>query len=132
MDQLTDLDNVSIARIGPAITEIRFHSGMKLTNAIIARVMRSPGRYGNGPKKVIVVFPEHIDFNVQVLLQDHHAANGMAGAQALAIVCNEFGLIPMLHLYFAYYPPNFVVKFCNNVEDARHWLTAWTGQRLAV
>ena len=133
MDDQTQLDYASIERIAPDVTQVRFHANIKLTNAIIAKVMKGCCQAGKGPAKVVVVFPEHTDFNAQVMMEDHYVANSMAGEdQALAIVCLEFGLMPMLHLYLAYYPPKFAVQFCDTVEAALHWLSANTKGHLAA
>ena len=133
MNDQTELKDATVERIGTDITQVRFHAHAKLTNEMIAKVVRACRHTGKGTAKVIVVFPEHTDFNAQVMLQDQCVANGVTGElQALAIVCQEYGFLPMLHLYLAYFPPSYAVKFCDTVEDALRWLDASTKGYLAA
>ena len=135
-DQLKDhiqLEHATIGRIAPDVTQVLFHADVKLTNAIVADVMKACCQAGKVPAKALVVFPEHTDFNAQVMMEDQCIANNIAGEdRALAIVCLDFGLRSMLNLYLAYYPPKFEVQFCDTVEAALHWLSADTKTHLAA
>jgi hypothetical protein len=123
MVQTTRSGYATIEHPTPGITVVRFHADVKLNAMVLAEVMLAPR--GSVPRSpgVMLVIPEHTDFDAHIMDMDHHAANGLGQCTAsLAIVCHEPGLLHLLELYFAYYPPAFEVMYFTSYEDAHKWL----------
>jgi|GEM_PF-5733069 len=127
MEYPTGTATIEFARMGLVV--VRFGPKVTLSKAAIKEVMRTRRGSTGGACSAIVVIPEHTAYDADLLTVDHYVANGLAHrTEALAIVCEELGLIPTLRLYFAFFPPPFAVGFCTSVDEARTWMR----QRVAL
>lgn len=127
----SDPATVEILRSGMAV--VRFRRDLKLNTAVIAEIMQERCTTASGPCCVVLVIPEHTEYEADMLTQDHFKTNGFSDrTTALAIVCHELGLVPLLRLYFAYYPPSFPVGFCSSEEEAKSWMRSRLERRVAV
>lgn len=123
MEQLTGAGSATLELLRPGLTVVRFRAKLKLSVAIVAEVMMARRADASGSCSAIVLIPEYTDYDVDLLAVDHFAANGLVHrTDALAIVCQELGLTPVLRLYFAYHPPPFAFTFCTSLEEAKSWM----------
>lgn len=107
----------------PGITIIRFRKELKLNTAVLTEIMLDKHSSSTGTQGVIMVIPEHTDFDAHIMDVDHHAANIPHHTMAsLAVVCHAPELVHLLRLYFAYYPPTFEVKYFSVFHKAYDWL----------
>jgi hypothetical protein len=105
------------------LTVVRFRGDVKLTSAVLAEVMQAARPRTLAPCAAIALLPDGMDHDMDLLAVDHFTANGVAHRiTALAIVCQELGLIPLLRLYFAYHPASFNIGFCASLDEARTWM----------
>lgn len=128
MEHSTGSGSASLELIRPGVTVVRFRPKLKLSVAIINEVMQARCADATGSCAAIVLIPEHTDYDLDLLAVDHFAANGLLHhTDALAIVCQELGLTPLLRLYFAYHPPPFAFTFCTSLEEAKSWMRQQAG-----
>lgn len=133
MQRTIELRSATIEQISPTITLVRIREEMKLTTAFIGEVMEYCHRITTGSCTVVVMIPEYTDYESAMMTLDHSTLFGFADhVNALVIICQEYGLLHLIHLYFAYFPPTFEVKFCDNLTDAGVWIAAQEVSRTAA
>ena len=129
MEHLTASATATIERDRLGITLVRFRGPLKLSKAVVTEVMQAWREPALGTCAVIVIIPEHTEYDMDLLAVDHYSKNGLEHrTEALAIVCHELGLVPMLRLYFAYHPPPFALNFCASVDEAKSWMRQRAGR----
>lgn len=78
---------------------------------------------GDEPCVMLSVFPQEIDFDVQITSSDHFAPErGKETLIALAVVANDSMFEMVSRLYFAYFPQVFNTRVFSSEQDARNWL----------
>jgi len=122
---------IAFDRSGVAV--VQFRPKVMLCRAVISTVMQLPVENSTRACATIVVIPEDTECDMDLIAVDHYADHGLAHrTEAVAFVCHELGLVPMLRLYFAHHPVPFPVTFCTTVEEARTWMRAREGRGLVA
>jgi hypothetical protein len=125
MERTIPTDSATIEHTASGITIIRFRSDVKLSTAVLAAVMHDRRDAGPRPPGMMMIMPEHTDYDAHIMDVDHRTALGEDHCTtSLAIVCQEPALLHLLLLYFAYYPPTFEVMYFTAYQEAYDWLVA--------
>ena len=123
MERTIELLSATIERFSHSALLVRIRHEVKLTTEVIRNVMHACSGTAFEPRAVVVTIPEHTDFTAAALAEDHSEALTEASkVKALVIVCHEDGLLHLIRLYFAFYPPSIEVKYCNSLQEAGAWI----------
>jgi len=81
---------------------------------------------GEEPCVMLSIFPQEIDFDVQITSSDHFAPErGKETLTALAVVANDSMFEMVSRLYFAYFPQVFNTRVFSSEQEARNWLLVY-------
>ena len=125
-EQAIDTRLARVIRTAPDRVEVRFKEGCKLDTAGISEILELRRKLGEqAPLKVMGVFPEDVDFEMDMLTKDHYAAHGTKDyTTAVAWVAQGSLQNQMTSLYLSYHPSPFRSAVLTNEADAQRWLDA--------
>ncbi|MBK8498233.1 MAG: hypothetical protein IPL52_05330 [Flavobacteriales bacterium] len=117
----------SIARIerDPAgIIRIRVNDGARLDVGGFKEILATRQRLAGGvPARVMALLPEDVDFEVQIMNEDHYAGiDASAFTKAFAIITQASLYTRLYQLYAAYFKPGFPVQVFPDEAAALVWL----------
>lgn len=119
-----DTEAAELERFPDGDIELRFKADVKLTIPRMEEVMRARKKLcGDGPYRVLVTLPEDIDFDVNVLTNDHYKDRDLdqctcAVAWDAESEMNE----ELVEIFYRYFPQPFPVKVFRTHSEARKWL----------
>ncbi len=104
--------------------EVRFKEHVKLTVPLLDEVMEARVKLGaHGSYTVLVTLPEDIDFDVNVLTNDHYKGRELEKSTcAVAWDAESEMNEELVEIFYRYFPQPFPVKVFRKQEDARAWL----------
>lgn len=122
-----------VERMNRDLVVTRYKNGVKVDAAAIAENLRARMTLpGKEPYAVIGIFPEDVDFDMDLLDQDHYADRDLSRlTRVLAIVAEGSLFERIAHLYFAYHPPGFHAKVFGRLQEAVMWVDDRLEQRIA-
>lgn len=104
--------------------EIRFRKESKITLSAIKEILDARVKLGGlGEYAVLVTLPEDIDFDINVLTNDHYQDRELhkctyAVAWDAESKMNE----QLVEIFYRYFPQPFPVKVFRTEQEAREWL----------
>ncbi|MEZ4739854.1 MAG: hypothetical protein R2818_11010 [Flavobacteriales bacterium] len=104
--------------------EIRFLKESKITLSAIKEILDARVKLGGlGEYAVLVTLPEDIDFDINVLTNDHYQDRDLhkctyAVAWEAESKMNE----QLVEIFYRYFPQPFPVKVFRTEQEARDWL----------
>ena len=123
MQRPIELLAATIEQFSASAILVRIRNEVKLTTEVISNLMHTCSKSAFEPRAVVVTIPEHTDFTSAAMAVDHSDAFGPPSPiKALVIVCHEHGLLHLIRLYFAFYPPTIEVKYCDSLKEAGTWI----------
>lgn len=104
--------------------EVRFKGHVKLTVPLLDEVMEAREKLGaHGSYTVLVTLPEDIDFDVNVLTNDHYKGRGLEkSTYAVAWDAESEMNEELVEIFYRYFPQPFPVKVFRDQQEARAWL----------
>ncbi len=113
-----------VERVHENLVICRYKEGVKVTAAAVATNLAARMRFpGKEPYAVLGIFPEDVDFDMNLLEQDHYREITLNEVtRVLAIVASGSLFEPIARLYFAYYPASFNTAVFQTERDALNWI----------
>lgn len=125
-EQASDTRLARVVRTAPDRVEVRFKEGVKLDTTGISEILDLRRNLGaDAPHKVLIVIPDDVDFEMDMLTKDHYAAH-RAKDHTVAVAWVAHGSLQnqLTSLYLTYHPSPFRSAVFTNEDDARCWLDA--------
>ena len=106
------------------MVHVRFKPGHMLTVGSLAEVMEAHSiHFNEEPHDLILVAPEHMDFDVDVMHHDHCKHNPSPLAiTSLTWVANSHTNRKLIDLYYKYHPSRVPVQVFQDEEEAKKWI----------
>jgi hypothetical protein len=112
-----------IHRVAPDRVEVRFKEGHTFTVQGIRRMMEARQQMGAaGKHSALIVMPEVVDFDMQMITTDHYSAVPQPNTVAVAWVTQNERNATFTRMYLAYFPPPFPSEVFLQEAAARQWL----------
>ena len=119
----TETELVTIRYTAVNRVEVWFKPGVRFTAAHIAEMMQERARLGaSGPHRVLMLMPEVIDFDPEMVQVEHYTNNPQPNTEAVAWVAHNFADAHITKLVVERGRPTFPWKVFLNEEEARAWL----------
>jgi hypothetical protein len=130
---LIETPSAYVERMNRDLVVTRYKNGVKVDAAAIAENLRARMSFpGSEPYAVIGIFPEDVDFDLDLLDRDHYSDKDTSRlTRVLAIVAEGVLFEKIAHLYFAYHPPGFHAKVFRRLQEAVLWVDERLEQRIA-
>jgi hypothetical protein len=131
MSTLVETRLATLERVSPDLLEIRFKPDQKLDNAGLREILQERERMcTGGPYAVLAVFPQEMDFEINVMTTDHYAERNLGNCtRALALAANSITNEHIANIYYAYFPQPFNTKVFATDVEARKWLLTQLSER---
>lgn len=103
--------------------EVRFKSGVRFTANRIAEMMKERARLGaSGPHRVLMLMPEVIDFDPNMVQVEHYTNVPQPNTEAVAWVAHNLADAHITKLVVERGRPTFPWKVFLSEAEARAWL----------
>jgi hypothetical protein len=103
--------------------EVHFKPGKTFTVEGIKQMMLARQKLGEaGPHRVLVVMPDHVDFDMSMITTDHYTAVPQPNTLAVAWVTQNERNATFTRLYLSYFPPPFPSEVFLLEAQGRSWL----------
>ena len=103
--------------------EVHFKPDRTFTVEGIQQMMAARQQLGvSGPHKVLMIMPEHVDFDLAMISTDHYRQMPQPNTLAVAWVARTERNATFTRMYLAYFPPPFPSAVFLTEAEARTWL----------
>jgi hypothetical protein len=125
--------NISLELLGQDLLVMRITPGTHVNNNVVNEGFDVVNNaHLPGPLGVVLVLPDDLDFDAQVISTDHRRRlSPRQHVRALAIVATSMMTGTMVDLHFAYYPSGSAVRCFRDLDEAIAW-AAQTGFQRSV
>jgi len=122
--QLIETRTAILERVSEGLIELRFKPDVKLDVTGMAEIVHAKRTLcGRQEIDVLAILPPELDFELNVLSMDHHAAHGGCGnAHRLAFAAQSSFNERLTNIYFRYHPRQHPTGIFLTEADARKWL----------
>lgn len=121
--QLIDTRTATLERVSNELIELRFKPDVKLDVEGMTDIVLAKRRMGGSRMDVLAILPPELDFDLNVLTIDHHAANGGCGSvERMALATQSVFNERIANIYFRYHPRPHPTGIFVSEADARKWL----------
>jgi len=120
---LVDTLLATIQFTGTDLVEVRFKPGVEFTSARIAELMQVRAKLGvSGKHRVLMILPEVIDFDVDIVQVEHYTVTPQPNTEAVAWLVRSAEDMHITRLAVGRGVPTFPWKVFMNEAEARAWL----------
>jgi hypothetical protein len=114
----------TLRRTAPGWIEVQLRSGVCVDVDGLARIMYARKKLAQGrPAAVLAEIPNDVDFEVSVMLTDHHLHMDVAAfTGAMAFVYPGTLFNRLVQVYCRFRPPPFPYRFFKDRAKAEEWL----------
>ena len=104
--------------------EVHFKPGHTFTVAGLQEMMQARQRLGeaSGPHKALILLPDHVDFDMDMISTDHYRQVPQPHTLAVAWVARNERNATFTRMYLAYFPPPFPSEVFLTEDEGRAWL----------
>lgn len=118
-----EVEIATLAYTAPDRVEVRFKPGVEFTSARIAELMQVRARLGvSGKHRVLMILPEVIDFDVDIVQVEHYTVTPQPNTEAVAWLVRSAEDMHITRLAVGRGVPTFPWKVFMNEAEARAWL----------
>jgi len=121
---IVQTEAAELERLPDGNLEMRFKKNVKLTLDRIHEILDARVKLGGeGSYSVLVTLPEEVDFDVNVLTNDHHRDRELHKCTyAVAWDAQSSMNEQLVEIFYRYFPQPFPVKVFRTEQEARAWL----------
>jgi len=120
---MIDTRSATLELVSNALIELRFKPDVKLDVEGMTEIVLAKRRMGGRGMGLLAILPPELDFDLNVLTVDHHAANGGCGTvERIAFATQNSFNERLATIYFRYHPRPHPTGIFVSEADARKWL----------